>query len=91
MVKLVVKVLEQKTLEKLTEANDRLKAANVGIGILNRNHKLYLRGILPPKDGQGKPRRQEIAIGARATPAGIRFAESEARKVGALVDCKEFS
>lgn len=91
MVKPVVKILDSKILEKLEEANERLKVSNVGISILNRNHKLYLRGILPPKDGQGKSKRQEIAIGARATASGIRFAEAEARKVGALVDCKEFS
>jgi integrase len=91
VVKDVVKVSDGKTLSKLDEANDRLKAANVGLSILNRNNKLYLRGILPPKNGEGKPKRQEIAIGARATAAGIRFAEAEARKVGALVDCREFA
>ena len=65
----MVKVSDGKTLSKLDEANERLKAANVGLSILNRNNKLYLRGILPPKDGQGRAKCQEIAIGARATAA----------------------
>jgi len=87
----MVKVLDAKIQAKLAEANERLRAANVGITILQRNNKLYLRGVLPPKDGKGKPKRQELATGVRASASGIRFAETEARKIGALVDCKEFS
>ena len=36
-------------------------------------------------------RQQKFALGIHANPHGIKLAEAEARKIGALLDCKEFS
>ncbi|WP_457445004.1 hypothetical protein [Thermostichus sp. MS-CIW-26] len=75
------------TLERIAQANGRLKSANVGLSILLRNSRLYLRGTLPPKPGSLKDKafQQEIALGflgIRANPAGVSAAEREARRVG---------
>lgn len=75
------------TRERIAQANGRLKSANVGLSILLRNSRLYLRGTLPPKPGslKEKPSQQEIALGflgIRANPAGVSAAEREARRVG---------
>lgn len=53
------------TLERIAQANGRLKSANVGLSILLRNSRLYLRGTLPPKPGSLKDKafQQEIALG----------------------------
>jgi integrase len=78
---------------KLNQANGRLKAANVGVAILQRGERLYLRATFPPKPDSTKefPYQQEISLGVQASPAGVQYAEKEARKVGALLACKEFA
>ncbi len=87
------KGLDKVTHERLAQANGRLKAGNVGVLLRHRGLKLYLRAVLPPKPGstKEKPHQQEIATGFRANPAGISAAEKEARKVGSLLESKEFS
>lgn len=79
--------------ERLNQANGRLKAANVGVTIEQIGRRLYLQATLPPKPNSDKeaPYQQRIALGIHANPTGISLAEKEARKVGALLDCKEFS
>jgi integrase len=86
-------LLDKVTRERLAQANGRLKAGNVGVLIRHRGLKLYLRAMLPPKPGspKDKPHQQEIATGFRANPAGISAAEKEARRVGSLLEGKEFS
>ncbi|OLP15903.1 integrase, partial [Leptolyngbya sp. 'hensonii'] len=77
---------------KISQANGRLKAASVGVVIQQLGDRLYLRATLPPKPGiQGEPKQQRISLGLRANPAGLKLAEAEARKIGALLDCREFS
>ncbi len=78
---------------KIAQANGRLKAAKVGIAITRQGDRLYLRGTLPPKPDSPKrePYQQRLALGIHANPLGVKLAEAEARKVGALLDCKEFS
>ncbi len=78
--------------EKICDANERLKSANVRAKIERIGDKLYLRTTLPPKPGSNETRnhQQRIAIGISASPAGVSLAEKEARKVSALLDCKEF-
>ena len=81
--------------ERIAQANERLKAASVGITIEQDGKSLYLRGILPPKPGSQKtrPYQQRLALkplGIRPNPAGIVEAAKEAQKVGALVARKEF-
>lgn len=78
---------------KLNQANGRLKAANVGITIEAKGNRLYLRAVLPPKldSNRHEPYQQRIALGIRANFWEVKVAEAEARKVGALLDCKHFS
>jgi len=77
---------------KLNQANGRLKAAKTGVTILQRGDRLYLRAVLPPRPGSGKlsPYQQQIALGIHANAAGISLAEKEARKLGYLLDAREF-
>lgn len=78
---------------KIDQANKRLKAANVGVSIRVQGDRLCLRATLPPKPNSDKTSsfQQTISLGVRNTPAGLQYAEREARKIGALLDCKEFS
>ncbi|WP_055075291.1 hypothetical protein [Pseudanabaena sp. 'Roaring Creek'] len=77
---------------KLAQANGRLKAAKVGVSIQARGGKLYLQATLPPKPNSNRKdaHQQRISLGINANGAGISYAEAEARKVGALLACKEF-
>lgn len=77
---------------KISQANGRLKAANLGVQIQQLGDRLYLRATLPPKPGSGKttPYQQRISLGVRANPSGVKSAEAEARKVGGLLACGEF-
>lgn len=79
--------------DRINQANGRLRAANVGVTIERLGNRLYLKATLPPKPNSNKvrPHQQRIALGIHANPAGISIAEKEARKVGALLDCGEFS
>nr|WP_065717415.1 hypothetical protein [Picosynechococcus sp. PCC 8807]ANV92016.1 hypothetical protein AWQ24_14650 [Picosynechococcus sp. PCC 8807] len=77
--------------KKITTANNRLKAAKIGIKIYRRGERLYLRGTLPPKNGEGKPRPQWLALKTYANYEGVAAAEKEAKKVGGLLACGEFS
>lgn len=78
---------------RIAQANGRLKSAKVGIAIARQGDRLYLRGTFPPKPDSDKKiaYQQRLALGIHANPLGIKNAEAEARKVGALIDCKEFS
>jgi integrase len=77
---------------RIAQANGRLKSAKVGMAIERKGDRLYLRGIFPPKPDSDKkaPYQQRLALGIHANPLGVKLAEAEARKVGALIDCKEF-
>ncbi len=77
---------------KIAQANGRLKSAKVGIAIERKGDRLYLRGIFPSKPHlpAKQPYQQRLTLGIHANPLGIKNAEAEARKVGALIDCKEF-
>lgn len=78
---------------RLAQANGRLKASNVGVSIEVKGNRLYLRSTFPPKpdSDKEKPSQQRLTLGYHANPAGLKLAEQEARKVGALLDCHEFS
>jgi integrase len=72
-----------------------VRAANVGVAIEQSGNRLYLRATLPPKPGatRHEPYQQRISLssqGIRANPIGIKEAEAEARKVGALLARREF-
>lgn len=77
---------------KLAQANGRLKAANVGVTIEQQGDRLRLRSTFPPRPGSSRkqPYQQRLCLGVRANPAGLKEAEAEARKIGALLSCREF-
>lgn len=78
--------------DRLNQANGRLQSSKVGVKLEQAGNRLYLRATLPPKPTslRNSPHQQRIGLRVHANPAGVKLAESEARKVGALVDCKEF-
>lgn len=78
--------------DRIKQANGRLRAAKVGVSIQQLGDRLYLQATLPPKPGSklDYPHQQRIALGVLSNPAGVSFAEKEARKVGALLACKQF-
>ena len=63
--------------QKLTAA---LKAGCVGLAVIVRNNRLYLRGTLPPKPGSGKTayHQQDITLGVNANAGGLKHARSVA-------------
>lgn len=75
----------------LALANQRLKDSNAGIIIEKRGSKLSLRGMLPPKEGQGKPYQQRISLGIYGNPYGIKVAEKQAQKIASLLALNQFS
>lgn len=78
---------------RLNQANGRLRVAKVGVIIEAKGNRLYLRATFPPKPDSQKSKafQQRLALGIHFNPAGISLAEQEARKVGALLDCRQFS
>jgi integrase len=77
---------------RVSQANGRLKASKVGARIEIRGDRLTIQATLPPKPGSTKlvPHQQRVSLGVHANPHGVSVAESEARKISALVDCGEF-
>ena len=77
---------------ELENANQRLKDALVRVRIQRIGKKLHLQATLPPRPGSRATlkRQQRISLDVVATSAGILIAEREARKVSALLDCKQF-
>jgi integrase len=65
----------------------------VGVTIRLRNNRLYLRATLPPKPGSTKTvqHQQDISLGIHANVQGVSLAEKQARLVGALLDCRQFT
>lgn len=78
---------------RINQANGRLKAALIRCKISRCGNSLYLQATFPPKPGSGKlkPHQQRLSLGLSATPENIKLAESQARKIGALLEHKEFS
>ena len=75
--------------------NERLKAAKIGVRVYARGarqEKLSLRAVLPPKPGskRQKPYQQYLSLDVYANPTGLKFAESEAKRIGGLLDQKRF-
>lgn len=88
--------MRDNTNELLFKANERLSKANLGLKIEREGNALYLRGVLPPKQGslRDKPYQQRIALSRlniRANPFGIKEAENEALKIGGLLARGQFT
>ena len=77
---------------RLAQTNGRLKSAKVGVSIGVKGNRLYLRATFParPTSTKSKLYQQRLFLSYHANPAGLKLAEQEARKVGALLDCGEF-
>ena len=77
---------------KIAVCNQKLKAANLGVRIGRKGRFLNLRATLPPKPGSHLtiPSQQRISLGLHSTPEGVKQALAEAKKLGALLDCREF-
>ena len=71
----------------------RLKVSNVGVRIETRGNRLHLGAKFPskPDSDNEKLSQQRLTLGYRVNPAGLKLAEQEARRVGALLDCKQSS
>lgn len=74
----------------VTAINERLKAAKVGVTVRQKGSSVYLRATLPPKAGETTWKQRDVSLRIYANPAGLERAEAEARKLGALLACKEF-
>jgi integrase len=75
----------------IANSNDRLRLANLGLVIIRRGKKLSLRGMFPSRSGEGKKSQQMLSLDIYANPAGLKRAESEAKKISGLLACKEFN
>lgn len=80
-------------LDLIEAANKKLKSANLGATIEKIGNRLYITATFPPKPNSQKTKahQQRVALGIRANPGGIRQAEKEAKKIGGLLACREFS
>lgn len=70
---------------RITQLNQRLKAAQLGLQVERRGQKLSLRGTLPPRPGSHRlrPHQQRISLDLPATAAGLKQAEQEAKIIAA--------
>ncbi|NJN85570.1 MAG: hypothetical protein HC881_03680 [Leptolyngbyaceae cyanobacterium SL_7_1] len=76
---------------RINQANGRLKSARLKVAIERRGGTLSLRATLPAKEEGCKPHRQKIALGVKATPAGLQFAERRARELANDLDAEWFN
>jgi integrase len=78
--------------QKIEDANQRLKAGQIGVAIERRGGMLWLRATLPPSPDSGKdrPYRQRVALGAKASLAGLSLADRKARLMGAQIADRAF-
>jgi integrase len=80
--------------EQIKKLNGRLKAARLGVSIVQHNDKLYLRSsLLPPKPNSEKTtaHRQTIALSSNASVAGLQYAETQAKLIGGQLAMHTFS
>jgi integrase len=83
----------QPVINRISQANGRLKVGKIGVKIEIKGDRLYFRATLPPKPGSEKqaPHQQRIALGIHANVDGVKLAEQKAREVGAAIDAKTFT
>jgi integrase len=77
---------------RITQVNQRLKAARLGLIIERRGEKLTLRGTLPPRPDSPRlrPHQQRISLNLPATSAGLKQAEQEAKVIAAQLIQRTF-
>jgi integrase len=79
--------------DQIKEANKRLKAGCLGVSILQRGQKLYIRSSLfPPKPGSSrtKPHCQEVATKCFASLVGLKEAEGLATLISGQLQTRIF-
>jgi hypothetical protein len=67
--------------DSLAAMNERLKGAGIRLKVMARGNKLYLRGTLPPKKGETKPKQRYLSLGLDDTPYGLKTAELKAHEL----------
>jgi integrase len=77
---------------RINQANGRLKVSKARVTIERRRDRLWLRATLPPKPHieKDQPYRQKISLGVKASPAGLQYAEKQARRLSLELDDKSF-
>ena len=77
---------------ELANLNTRLKAAKARVAVFVRDNHLWLRATLPPKphSTKVKPYQQLVSIGAKATVAGLNYAERRAKYMSLTLDEGKF-
>lgn len=77
---------------RISQTNQRLKAAQLGLQVERRGIKLALRGTLPPRPDSSRlrPYQQRLSLGIPATPAGLKQIEQEAKIVAAQLIQNKF-
>jgi hypothetical protein len=77
---------------KLLELNSRLKAAGTRVTVQRRGGTLLLRGTFPPRphSDKTKPYQQRIFLGLKASVAGIKAAEQQAKIISAQLELGQF-
>ncbi len=79
-------------MDRLEQANTRLRAGKIRLRIEQIGDRLVLRGTLPPKPESEltRPSRQRIFLGVNATATGLSFAEAKAKEISGLLDQQRF-
>lgn len=72
--------------DELDRANSELTLVKVR----DKGSRLYLRGTLPPKPGEGQPQRRELATGCVANLAGLKIAIAKAREIESQLQLGKF-
>lgn len=79
---------------ELKAANQRLRAARSRVKLLERDNHIHFRGTFPPKPHlheSKKPYQQIFSSGARATIAGLVYAERNAKKISLALEERTFN
>jgi integrase len=78
---------------RITQLNQRLKAARLGFQVERRGEKLSLRGTLPPRPGSDRlrPHQQRLSLNLPATSAGLKQAEQQAKIIAAQLIQQTFN
>ena len=78
--------------DRLSQANGRLRTAQIRVRVQQVGQRLYLRSTLPPPPGSVKdrPYQQRIALNLPANPRGLSVAEQKARELGVSLENGSF-
>ncbi|MEM8641654.1 MAG: site-specific integrase [Cyanobacteria bacterium P01_G01_bin.54] len=72
-------------MEDIRKRLQSINAALDGISLVQRGNKLYMRAMLPHKDGSNSHKRYELKIGCPATRDGLKIAAKKAGDLSSLL------